>query len=197
MDIKRLKNKLVICGTGRTISLLRDIENCEVWGVNNLFNLNLTGFDRWFEIHVFEEIKKLGRTKYLRRGIDKFGNQSVKDYLSSLASLNIPVFMHKKMKMIPLSEEFPFEEIMKNYKYQYFTNSISWELGLAILMGYKEISLFGVEMEEYFERRYQKGSVEYFLGYAQGKGIKVNISLDSPLLKAPFLYGFEGQNLYV
>lgn len=39
----------------------------------------------------------------------------------------------------------------------------------------------------------QRPSCEYFLGYAEGAGIKIYIPNESDLLKTPFLYGFEDE----
>lgn len=192
---KRTKDKLIIIGSGRTIyDLSPERKDAELWGNNNCYSL-INSPDRWFEIHqIIKDGKIFG--KWIRRGSETFGSIDIKRYLKELADLNIPIFMHRKLSLIPLSVEFPFQEILDSYKFHYFTCTISWQLALAIKMGYKEISIFGIDMEEYFERRYQRASVEYFLGMAQGAGIKVNVPRDSPILKAPFLYGFEYENLY-
>ncbi len=191
---KRLKDKLIIAGSGRTSGLIpTEKKDFELWGNNNCYSLLTVYPDRWFEIHQIEKIKNI----WYRRGETEFGNIKIEKYLSALALLNIPIFMHRKLDLVPLSIEFPFQDILDSYKFHYFTCTISWQIALAIKMSYKEISIYGIDMEEYFERRYQRASVEYFLGMAQGAGIKVNVPRDSPMLKAPFLYGFEYENLYI
>lgn len=79
----------------------------------------------------------------------------------------------------------------------YLTNTISYMLALAILEGYEEIGIWGVDMAVSSELRgkneysWQRPSCEFFLGIAVGMGIKVYIPPTADLLKTRHLYGFE------
>jgi len=80
--------------------------------------------------------------------------------------------------------------ILANFR-RYFTNSISWEIALAILEGFKTIYIFGVDMAQDCEYSFERPSVEYFCGFAEGRGIKLILPEKSDLLKAMWLYPFE------
>lgn len=79
----------------------------------------------------------------------------------------------------------------------YLTNSISYMLALAIVEGYEEIGVWGVDMAVSSELRgkneysWQRPSCEFFLGWAAGMGVKVYIPPTADLLKCRNLYGFE------
>lgn len=79
----------------------------------------------------------------------------------------------------------------------YLTNTISYMLALAIIEGYEQIGIWGVDMAVSSELRgkneysWQRPSCEFFLGWAAGMGIKVYIPPTADLLKTRHLYGFE------
>lgn len=82
----------------------------------------------------------------------------------------------------------------------YFSSSISYMIGLAIIEGAKEISLYGVDASDYGAYGYQRPNLEYLIGFARGSGIKVNILDDCPLCKYepsdvnyPERYGYDNQ----
>ena len=198
--LKRIKDKLIILGTGP--SLTTDGFRCndssyEIWGLNNVYdtltyrNLEIKA-DRWFEIHQIDKIKNT----YFRRGVQFWGMGSVKKHLERLRDLDISIIAHRWIPIIPKSIPYPFMEVFDAFEYPYFTCTMCWQLALVILMKYKEVFLIGIDLMDYWERRYQKAAVEYWLGLAQGGGIKVRVSLESGLLKGPYLYGFERINRY-
>ena len=70
----------------------------------------------------------------------------------------------------------------------YLSSSIAYELALAIYEGFEEIHLYGVDLNTESEYAWQKPGVEYLLGVAVGRGIKVVLPDNCPLLKGT-LYG--------
>ncbi len=190
---EKKKPKCAIVGTSDSWKMAPyNDPDWEIWGVNNFYILlsqmeKSTKADRWFEIHDFQ----FDGNNFFRRGDQGFRGKKVVEYLKEMASLNIPIFMQKHWDLIPLSIEYPFEEILKMFPRKYFTNTISWELGLAIAMDFKEIGCWGVDMSVGSEWYYQRPSVEYFLGIIEGKGIPLTIPAEADLLKTLFMYGLE------
>lgn len=189
--IERKKDKVCIvgCADSKTITPFgRD--DMEFWGVNNLYGVNLPGahWDRWFEIHNIE----VGPDGKFRRREDlEFRGQPVDEYLKGLAKLDCPViYMQKHWEEVPNSIEYPLGPVTALFG-RYFTNSISYQIALAILMGYEEIHVYGVDMAVGSEYAHQRPSCEFFLGWAMGRGIKVFIPDEADLLKSRFMYGFE------
>ena len=117
-----------------------DNESWELWGVNNLF-FHIKRWTRWFEIHNIQ----FDGQKWLRRGSPDFRGQTVNDYVAGLAGMKTPVYMQKKWPQIPNSAAYPVKKIIDHFG-DYFTNTISWMIALAIWMGYKEIGVWGVDM---------------------------------------------------
>jgi len=167
----------------------------EFWGVNNLYwtipgKPALDGahqFNRWFEIH---QIEQNTSGVWERRGSTMFRNLAVDHYLDQLGILDIPVYMREINPKIPKSELMPYDALVEKFG-RYFTNTISWEIAMAIAMGFKEIRIYGVDMAVDTEYGHQRPSCEYFLGVAAGLGIKIWLPDTCDLLKTRFLYGKE------
>ena len=56
---------------------------------------------------------------------------------------------------------------------EFFTSSFPWMIGQAILEGYEEIGVFGVDLDIDSERQEQKPSAVMWMGFAAGLGIKL------------------------
>ena len=162
--------------------------DCEIWAINQLYvawprivpgnripeRRNVT---RWFQIHH-------------RHSYDQTvaRDHSHHEWLSQ--QKDFPIYMQNKEPDIPCSVEFPVNEILGKFR-RYFTNSISWEIALAIYEGFKKIYIFGVDMAQDSEYSFERPSVEYFCGYAEGAGIELVVPEKSDLLKSMWLYPFE------
>ena len=103
---------------------------------------------------------------------------------------------------IPNAVPFPHREIVNAFAgqlagHRYFTNSVSWMVAFAIMrildadVDDGEIALYGIDMATGSEYASQRPSVEYWLGVAEGAGIKVTVASRADILKAAFLYGVD------
>jgi hypothetical protein len=91
---------------------------------------------------------------------------------------------------------YPVDTIIKFFKTDYFSNTVDYALALAIYNGYTEIGLYGINMLRGSEYAYQKAGVEFWIGQAMGRGIKVtNHSPISTILKTRngLVYGYDRQ----
>ncbi len=70
----------------------------------------------------------------------------------------------------------------------YLSSSIALEMALAIHEGFAEIHLYGVDLNTESEYAWQKPGVEYMCGIAAGRGIKVYLPDNCPLLTGT-IYG--------
>ena len=148
------------------------------WGMNTLHRQTpdrpWTG---WFQLHDIDTHHKADL-----------------DHLAWLKGRNFPIFMwdrHASKYEIPNAVHYPLDDILEIFKYPYFTNTVSWAIALAVLMGYPEIEIYGVDMAADTEYGHQRPSCEYVIGVAEGRGHKVYVPDSSDLLKAPALYGLE------
>jgi hypothetical protein len=87
---------------------------------------------------------------------------------------------------------YPLQKVVEFFGTDYFSNTVDYALALAIYEGFTEIDLYGVQMEEGSEYAFEKPGVEYWIGRAQGKGIKVTVFGESTIMKTRDgkLYGY-------
>jgi hypothetical protein len=151
----------------------------EIWGLNDLHE-SIPRWNRWFEMHSDKQIK------------DYCSRKAGVPYLEGLASLKCPVYMQKPRPEVPTSVRYPIEDMMAKFG-NYFTNSISYMLALAIDEGYQVIHVYGVDMAQDSEYGQQRPSCEFFLGVARGRGCEIFLPKTSDLLKVRWLYGYEDE----
>ncbi len=179
---KRAKDKVCIIGFADSKTQAPfDDPDYEIWGVNEMwYDKSIKRVDVLFELHDY---------KWILEG------KRLKEHIKWLReNKTVPVFMQRHFDDIPLSFPFPKDDLIKRFG-SYFTNTISWELALAIHLGFKEIRIYGVNMANDVEYSSQRPSCEYFIGLARGMGIEVYIPPESDLLKTMYLYGFEDGEL--
>ncbi len=168
----------------------------EVWALNQFYDLvgGLTGGKinftdlakerrlRWFEIHARHDLETDPNV------IARHAHHVQR--LREIGAMGAPVYMHQPWPDIPNSVAYPLDEMTDKFG-DYWTNSISYMIALAIAEGFKEIGLYGVNMAMDSEYQSQRPSCEYFIGWARGAGIKVHIPPQSDLLGCPYRYGYE------
>ena len=127
------------------------------------------------------------------------------NHVDWLKAFNGPVMMHRRLAEVPNSIEYPLTDVAQTvsgnvYRLDdkgnvtsavdepYLTSSIAQQLAYAIHLGYEEIWLVGVDLNTESEYAWQKPGVEYMLGVAAGRGIKVVLPDNCPLLKGS-IYG--------
>ena len=186
---KKKKVCIVGCSNTKELAPYHLADEVEFWGVNNLYlTLPDKPWTRWWEIHLITHEDG----QWLRRGAPEFRGQPVEEYLKSLAKLPCPVYMQQSNPLVPNAIRYPLQKVIADMG-NYFTNTISYQIALAIMEGFKEIMVYGVDMACDSEYGHQRPSCEMFLGVAMGRGIKVTLPPASDLLKTRFLYGFQEQ----
>ena len=168
-------------GTSNTLkeAPLND-KSFEFWALNDMYAMipaaNIT---RWFEIHT-------------RTLIDDYHARiSGKNHIEALKTLTIPIYMQEQHDDIPTSTKYPLEEMVKHFGRQYFKSSLDYMMALALSEGFDEIHVYGVNMAENEEYAHQKPSMEYWIGRAEGMGVKVVLPEGCDLLKGYFRYGYD------
>jgi hypothetical protein len=180
--IERTKNKVAIVGCGNTYNhverLFPNWDKYEIWGLNQLYRIypKIVDYaDRWFQIH--------HEDKFLE------GDQGTFDWLKEVHPFPVYVrekYIHDYQSAVP----FPKHELVEEFG-TYWTSCVAWMMGLAIYEGFEEIHLYGVHFAMDDEYALQKDGLEYYIGLAKGRGIKVFIPPTCEILKSPFMYGFE------
>ena len=190
-----------ICIVGFAPSSMEDAQfyfgdpEWEIWPLNQLYmawprilpenrmpeRRNVT---RWFQIHH-------------RHSYDQTVSRDHSHHEWLGKQTDFPIYMQKKEPDIPASVTFPVQGIIDFFKRRYFTNSISWMVALAIYEAVTmkipdaKIAMMGVDMAQDSEFAFERPSVEWMLGWAEGAGIQFILPQKSDILKTIWLYPFE------
>jgi hypothetical protein len=103
-------------------------------------------------------------------------------HFNKLVEAGIIVYNTHRVKGLN-SKMYPFKRISKKFNTEYFSNTISYMMALAIDEGYKKIRLYGCDMMTQAEYAWEKGGIEYWIGRAEGVGVTVEVNEGSSLLK--------------
>lgn len=189
-DMKK-RDKLVFTGyaPGREKLNYYD-EDFDIWGMNDLWNFSppTQRWDGWFDIHDLSVQKNNARTG--EKHIEWLSHQ--KDF---------PILTLKEVDWVPASVAFPLQEIKDFFAEQlqldntelaaYLTSTPSYMMALAIMLGYTEVHVFGINLLGKDEYEYQRPCFEYWVGIARGRGIKVVFPPESTIARANFTYGYD------
>lgn len=168
------KTNVTIMGSGNTLQECKWNEpDTTYWAISStLISSFFKHADLLFEFH--------SENYYLQPNI-----------LSRLNDTHLPVMMKHKVEQIPLSIPFPVKDVVIR---PYFTSSVAYILAYAIYKKFEVINLFGIDLLLKDEYDTQRASCEYWIGVAEGKGIKVNIPQGSGLFNSP-LYSYTRKEL--
>lgn len=166
-------------------------ESFEIWGLNQLNRFFPRFTDpaladrrrypiRWFEIH--------------NRPMFEADTVRDTDYVGWLRQLDVPVYMTQTHEDMPCSVRYPLERVTEYFGgRKYFTSSPAYEVALAIMLGFTEIHVYGIDLIVGEEYDYQKACMEYWLGQCEGRGIRLVLPPETALLKSTHLYGYVTQ----
>lgn len=155
----------------------------DLWATSRCAMLVDRPWNAIFEPHFPEEWKEIN---------------GFEDWLKAYEGPGI-IYAQKAFPDIPGAVPLPLDSLVAKFG-PYFTSTVAYMAGLAILKGYKWIGVFGVDMgnrpdlgrtaapDRYAE---QRACIEGLLRYAQGMGVEVYVPESSALFWAPALYGFE------
>lgn len=175
------KKRIAICGTGSGWELLPIQSDHTVYCLNDFVNFEKFGVkpDVLFIMDILDEKPQVVS-----------GIQNLGETIHKINKLGCPFIAPFVYAEIPKSEAFPIHEVVKGFGIPYFSNTIAYMIAYALLKGAEEIDIFGVNQAGAHEYLEEKGSVEYWIGVAVGRGAKVTINgKDSGLLKYKGRYG--------
>lgn len=130
----------------------------ETWGVNDLV--------------LVRNVKKVFHMHDLT---GEFGRGPTQAVTKMVNTFKISFFSVKKYLEIPTSISYPIGEVIDALGVDYFTNSIDYMIAYAIYIEADEINLYGVNLVNDSEYAFEKPGVDFWVGYAKGRGIRVNV----------------------
>jgi len=199
--LERIRDKVAIVGFAPTWTEAPfHSDDYEIWGLNELYKIiPITDIERyrWFQLH------RDWRTA--RRD---------ENHVDWIKAQQMPIYMWDTEDDVPASVEYPLKELVQyiGYAGDYFTNSISYMIALALRMDFHHIAVYGVDMAHTIEHAQQRPSCEFWLGLQKGKELMARdwakagiyngpqyslyVPQGADLLKTPFLYGYQSDNAF-
>lgn len=175
--LPRQRDKVAIVGFAkphRDLAPFGDPE-WEIWSCNDAWSWLPKGTaTRWFDMHSPE--------------IYEWGFRRSAGHLDWLKSFEGQIYFHEARADVPNSVAYPLDAVIRNIGAPYLTSSIAYMQGLALLLGFKHIGVWGIDMNHDSEYADQRPCCELLLGVALARGIKIEIPEASPLMRGP-LYG--------
>jgi len=161
----------------------------EIWCMNQFELYAIPRYDRWFDMHTWFNLitRPVGKELFKRRKVSSHVH-----WLSK--HCEVPIYMPKKYNMIKNSIAYPIEKMLKIHG-PVFTNTVDYEIALAVEEGFKEIQIYGIAMQGIDEIWQQRNSLSYFVGYAKGKGVDVYIPSNHNFLRINQIYGYNTKNI--
>lgn len=177
MTVQPLRSRVAIVGTAPSwVEAPFSDRDVEVWGQNGCWQV-LPRCDRFFEMHTPAERELF---------VGWFGA----GYADWLASMHGPVYMAQAVEWIPRSVPYPVAAIVAEFG-EVFASTVGYMVALAIREGFREISLFGIEMTGTGEYLMQREWLQRLLGVAQGRGISVRMADGCSLSGLAYRYGYS------
>ena len=109
-----------------------------------------------------------------------------------------PVVTSRAHPDYPGLVEFPLEDVLNKLGYDYFNSTAAYAIAYAIFIGVDKLSLWGFDFSYENSHCAEKGraNVEYWIGVAMARGIKIAVPKISTLLDACVpekqrLYGYD------
>lgn len=117
-------------------------------------------------------------------------------YAQWLVDKNIPLVVGENFPIqADHVEVFPYKKVAELIGSTYLTSSSAAMLAYALLNGHKKIDIYGVDMavddHEYF---FQRPCMEFWVGFAAGRGAKIYIPDSSPLCNSEYVEGRDYGN---
>ena len=157
-----------------------------IWGINEITQKRATV---WFEMHPLEvqSAKDLVALERIETPCYVLDDPAVWKMPFTIASNGGTV----SFAGVPHPVRYPLERLRAAGFREYFTCSFAYQIALAILDGFEEIGLWGVSLHlgTPRERLLDRACVDYWIGFAEGRGIKV--VEDSGCARRPYLYGYD------
>ena len=116
-------------------------------------------------------------------------------YWKFLQTTDIPVYMLVCDHRVKSAVQYPSEvaELLQNIRHngnpvEMFSSTVDYAIGLAIHLGYKQIDLYGIEMNNTTdgEYEYQRPGLMLWMGIAAGNGAVINIHCISKMFHTEY-----------
>lgn len=157
-----------------------------LWGLNEIPQKRATA---WFELHPMRAQSQADLAWLQKCPVPCY----VLDYYTARNFSEIEYY-GEVFPGIPRPVEYPLDRVLSATSgRRYFTCTFAYQVALALADGFEEIGLWGVDLDlgTPRERLVEKPCLEYWLGLAEGRGVRVTMPEGTTLLNRPYLYGYD------
>ena len=195
-DEKPAGKRVAILGHGPSIAQYLDLTKRhggrsklfdEVWTINALGDV----FACDLVFHMDDV-----RIQEIRAAANPSGN--IAAMLPWLKRCPVPVVTSRSHPDYPALVDFPLEDVLNHFGHEYFNSTAAYAIAFAVHIGVAELSLFGMDFTYPNRHDAEKGRacVEYWLGQARARGIKLFMPRESTLMdayagRASRMYGYD------
>lgn len=123
------------------------------------------------------------------------------NYNEWLNSLKCPIYTLDEIEELDNNVVYPYKKIQEfnksidpYWEKPYYACSVVYMLNLAIYEQVDEIHLYGLDFVADGEYSHQRPCMEYFIGIARGRGIRVYLPNDCAMCEFPYIYGYESKS---
>jgi hypothetical protein len=120
-------------------------------------------------------------------------------YEGWLRSAKVPIMTaFPEADICPTAVQYPLQQVLEKVPYPYLNNTVAYATAYAVAEGYNEISFFGCDFTypDKHAAESGRGCVEFLIGIAVGRGVKINVADSSSLLDScaeDKFYGYNGR----
>lgn len=196
------RTKVAICGAGGAKQMPWDDPTYECWALNNFWNMardsrGRLAASRWWEQHqIFPDTHGPHKGHEIQNAED----------MQWIRECPVPLYTTEPFPDNPRAVIWPADVYAAKYR-DYFTCTFAYQIVQAYDEGFTELLVCGLEllMGTKREATVEHGCVTYWLGYVEGRGMKVTLapcvnsraavgrlaSTEQFLLKHPYRYGHD------
>jgi len=165
----------------------------EIWTINSLGSV--MACDRIFHMDDvrIQELRAAARPE-----------SNIAAMLEWMRTTTVPIVTSRPHPDYPSTEAFPLIEVLNELQYGYFNSTAAYAVAYAIWLGVEKISLFGCDYTYPDAHDAEKGRacVEFWLGMAAERGIKISVPKNTTLLDALHtqrerFYGYDTLDLAI
>ncbi len=165
-----MNDVIQIIGRGKTKKYAVYEPTKDVWAFNdNAMNVPINRLTGVFEMHPDWQTRYEGVT----------GCEHYVPFLKQQHAF--PIWMKERTPLVPSSRSYPMGAIPRAF----FTGTIAYALALAIHMEYSIIEMYGIEADHGSEYASTRDALFYWMGRAEGRGIRVKLHESNKLFDAP------------
>lgn len=187
-------NKLAIVGShpDTRMNAPWDDLSFDIWAINEA--VEVYHYPRWtacFQMHRPQNYTAA------KNWVDEFRGEHTNHWawLQKNHGPDKTIWMQEVDERVPNSKKYPLDEIvaiLPGADLRWFTSTVSYMLALGLYLGYKEISIYGVELSSNTEYSYQLHNWQYWVGVAKGTGVRINLE-SGQMHFSDRLYAYEGE----